>query len=125
MMLWLLLAGLAVPALLFVAEVGCRWWVRRRSRYYVWPPGMRLEIRLSPDVFPELEPRVRFDINADGERGGDVPSGKSGLYRVLAAGGSSVECFALDQPTSWPGTLERLLNTPDTLHALSARRVHV
>jgi lysophospholipase L1-like esterase len=125
MTLWLLLAGLAVPALLFVAEAGCRWWVRRRSRYYVWPPGMRLEIRLTPDVFPDLEPRVRFDINADGERGGDVRSGKSGLYRVLAAGGSSVECFALDQPTSWPGTLERLLNTPDSLHALSARRVHV
>ncbi len=122
---WLLVAGLAIPVLLVVVEAGCRRWVRRRSRYYVWPPGMRLEIQLAPELFPELEPRVRFDINADGERGGDVPGGEGGLYRVLAAGGSSVECFALDQPTSWPGALERLLNTPDSLDTLDARRVHV
>lgn len=124
MTVWLLLL-LAVPALLLVAEAACRWWVRRRSRYSVWPPGMRLEIRLAPEVFPQLEPRVRFDINADGERGGDVPRGERGVYRVLAAGGSSVEGFALDQPTSWPGVLERLLNTQDSLHALGAARVHV
>ena len=38
----------------------CRWWVRARSRYAVWPPHMRQEIRLAADVFPELEPRVQF-----------------------------------------------------------------
>lgn len=124
MTVWLLLAGLVVAALL-VGEGACRWWVRRRTRYQVWPTGMRLEIQMAPEVFPELEPRVRFDINADGERGGEVPRNTSGLYRVLVAGGSSVECFALDQPTSWPGALERLLNSPDSLHSLGARQVHV
>jgi len=122
---WLLIAALAIPVLLVVAEAGSRWWVRRRSRYHVWSPGMRLEIRLAAEVFPQLEPRVRFDINGDGERGGDVPRGETGVYRVLAAGGSSVECFALDQPTSWPGALERLLNTPRSREGLGARRVHV
>jgi len=121
----MLIAGLAVPALLVVVEVGCRMWVRRRSRYYVWPPRVRLEIRLEPEVFPQLEPRVRFDINADGERGGDIRGDERGLYRILVAGGSSVECLALDQLRSWPGALERLLNTPDSLHALAARRAHV
>lgn len=121
----LLIAALAGVALLAVAEAGCRWWLRRRSRYYVWPPRMRQEIRLAADVFPELEPRVRFEINSVGERGGEVPRDKAGLYRVLATGGSAVECFALDQPTSWPGVLERLLNTSDSLQSLDARRVHV
>jgi len=121
----LLIAALAGVALLTVAEAGCRWWVGRRSRYYVWPPRMRQEIRLAADVFPELEPRVRFDINRHGERGSEVPGDRDGLYRVLATGGSAVECFALDQPKSWPGVLERLLNTPDSLQSLSARRVHV
>lgn len=120
-----LIAALTGVALLAVAELGCRSWVRRRSRYYVWPPRMRLEIRLARDVFPELEPRVHFDINAEGERGGEVPRDQDGLFRILATGGSAVECFALDQPTSWPGALERLLNRPGSLRSLNARRVHV
>jgi len=123
MTIWMLvgLAGLAFLA----AEAGCRWWIRRRSRYYVWPPGQRLEVRQDPGVFPEVEPRVHVDINADGERGGDVRGDQEGLYRILVAGGSAAECFALDQPTTWPGQLEHLLNAPDSLRALGARRVHV
>lgn len=124
MILGLVVAALGGAAALLVVEAGCRWWVRR-SRYCVWPPWMRLEMRLPTDVFPELEPRVRFDINGDGERAGEVPRDGEGLYRVLATGGSAVECFALDQPTSWPSTLERLLNAPDSLRSLGARRVHV
>ncbi len=125
MTLWILAVALAAPALLLVAEVSCRWWIRRRSRYHVWPPRARIEIRPDPEAFPTLERRVRFHINADGERGGDVASGEQGLYRVLAVGGSAVECFALDQPRSWPGVLEQLLNAPERLHTLGARRVHV
>lgn len=119
------IAALTGAVLFVVGEAGCRWWIRRRSRYAVWPPHMRQEIRLAAEVFPELEPRVRFDINSDGERGNEAPRDKAGLYRVLATGGSAVECFALDQPSSWPAVLERLLNTPDSLRFLRARRVHV
>src|SRR5439155_24841264 len=125
------IAALAVgSALLVVAELGTRRWMRRRMRYAVWPPGLRLEVRQDPAVFPEMEPRVRFEVNADGERGGEVRRNEAGLYRILVAGGSSVECFALDQATSWPGALERLLNAPDMCGAFSSgagriRRVHV
>jgi len=124
MTVWIIAGGLAALALP-IAEMGCRWWIRRRSRYYVWAPRSKLEIQLDGDVFPGLEPRVRFDINADGERGGPAPGDEPGLFRILAAGGSAVECYALDQPTTWPGMLERLLNEPDNLRALGTRRVHV
>ncbi len=115
----------AVVAAVFIvtAELGARWWVRRRTPYRVWSPGMRLEVR--QDLFSELEPRFRFETNADGERGSDVRGADDGLYRILVAGGSSVECYALDQPTSWPGTLEQLLNRRPALDVLGARRVHV
>jgi lysophospholipase L1-like esterase len=117
--------GLAALALGLVAELGCRWWIRRSTRYHVWPPGLRLDLRQDPDVFPEVEPRVLVEINADGERGADVRGDEPGLFRVLVAGGSAVECLALDQPTTWPGALERLLNAPENLQTLDALRVHV
>jgi len=125
MMAALLIVLMGWVVLVAVTEAACRWWLRRRSNYYVWPPYMRQEIRLAREVFPELEPRVRFDINSEGERGNEAPRDTAGLYRVLATGGSAVECFALDQPTSWPGVLERLLNAPDNLTCLGAERVHV
>jgi hypothetical protein len=118
-------AGLGVAGLLLTAELACRWWVRRRSRYYVWPPGSRLDMRLDLEAFPESEARVRFDVNADGERGEDVRHRADGLYRILVVGGSAVECFALDQATSWPAALERLLSARGSLQTLGARRVHV
>src|SRR3989442_14013267 len=118
----MLVAGLALPVVLVVAELGCRWWIRRRSRYCVWPPRARLEIRPDPEAFPELERRVRFPINADGERGGGVRRGEDGLHRILVAGRGAAEVFALHQPTSWPGALERLLNTLDSPHALGPPR---
>jgi len=106
-------------------ELAGRWWIRRHTRYHVWPPWTRLDLRSDGTVSSHLDRRVRFDVNADGERGRDVRKGEAGLFRVLAAGGSSVECFALNEHASWPGALERILNVPENLSALGARRVHV
>lgn len=124
-MITLLLVALVAPTLAITAELVARWWIRRRTRYYVWPPCMRLEVRQHPGLFPELESRTRFEINADGERGGEPRAHEDGLFRILTVGGSSVECYALDQATSWPGKLEQLLNRPESLDMLGARRVHV
>jgi len=118
---FVLLAALGLGA----AELWARWWIRRHTRHHVWPPGMRLELHQDSALFPQAEPRVRFDVNADGERGGDAPRDAAGLLRILVAGGSPAECFALDQATSWPGALERRLRTPQSLNAFGARRVHV
>ena len=123
--LLILEAALALVLLGIVVELGTRWWLRRQGAYYVWPPGLRLYLHLDRTVFPELEPLARIEINADGERGGAVPRSRDGLYRVLVGGGSPVECALLDQATSWPGALERLLQKPEHLWKLGASAVHV
>lgn len=106
-------------------ELGLRRWLRRWGGYYVWSPGVRLHLYVDREVLPELEPLARIEVNADGERGGAVPRTSGHLYRILVAGGSPVECALLDQPTSWPGALERLLKAPESLRTLGASNVHV
>ena len=120
----IVVAMLGVAVLAIGVEAAARWWIRRRTGFHVWPPGLRLELRQDPDAFPQVEPRVRFEVNAHGERGADVAADDATVFRVLVAGGSSAECLALDQPTSWPGVLERLLS--DASAGTPARRpVHV
>lgn len=96
----------------------------RCAGYYVLPPGLRLRLHPDPDAFPNLERDVRFEVNRQGERGGEVPAAR-GLYRILVAGGSQPEGYLLDQQTNWPGALQRALNQPERLAALGASCVHV
>ena len=124
-LLWFLAANAALLILGVSAEFGARWWLHRQGLYYVWPPGLRLYLHPDPEVFPELEPLARIEINCDGERGDEVPASAENLYRILAAGGSAVEGVLLDQPTSWPGALQRLLELPENLRILRASRAHV
>ncbi|HSL20185.1 MAG TPA: hypothetical protein VK886_01525 [Vicinamibacterales bacterium] len=107
------------------AELAARWWLHHRSHYYVLPPGLRLRLHPDPDVFPQLERVVRFETNSEGERGDEPPATRSGLFRILVAGGSQPEGYLLDQETSWPGALQRLLERPEHLASLGATRVHV
>ncbi|MCC6539169.1 MAG: hypothetical protein IT162_16580 [Bryobacterales bacterium] len=72
-----------------------------------------------------MEPHVRWETNQDGERGGPVPGNREGLYRVLVAGGSAVECGLLDQDSAWPAVVEHLLNEPEALERLAVRQAHV
>src|SRR5213078_1155574 len=123
--LWIIGAAVALFVLGVTAELAARAWLRRWGAYYVWRPGVRLHLHPAPEVFPGLEPCARIEVNADGERGGAVPRPRGRLYRILVAGGSPVECALLDQPTSWPGALERVLRAPDHLQALGVSTVHV
>src|ERR1043166_7333170 len=92
----LLLAAAAV-------ELTARWWLRHRSAYYVFPPGLRIRMQPDPRISASIEPSVRFEVNGDGERGEGVPRpADGGLYRLLVAGGSQPEGYVLDQETSWP-----------------------
>jgi lysophospholipase L1-like esterase len=119
----------SAPVVLFLlavgAELAARWWLRYRATYYVFPPGLRVDVRPDPQSYPHLDRSARFEVNGDGERGDEVPRSTRGLYRILVAGGSVAECYLLDQDTSWPGALHRLLERPEHLERLSASGVHV
>jgi hypothetical protein len=122
-------AGLSIVCGLALAGIACelaaRWWIRHRTHYYVLPPGLRLKMMLDTDTLPQLEATVRLDVNSDGERGNDLPKSARGLYRVLVAGGSVPEGSFLDQDTTWPGALQRILERPRHLRILGASQVHV
>lgn len=122
-LMWAAVSAGMLLLIAVAAELAARWAIRR-SGYYVLPPGLRLHLQPDPEVFPNLERSVRFEVNRDGERGDDV-SGSRGRYRILVAGGSQPEGYLLDQHTSWPGALQDVLNRPDHLAALGASRVHV
>ena len=121
---WLL--ALVLPAALYVAaELAARCWIRFRDEYYVLPPGLRLRLEIDQETFPQLEPHTRFDVNSSGERGDELSASSAERYRVLVAGGSQPEGFLLDQDTSWPGALQRLLEQPRSRAQLGASHVHV
>ena len=122
----LLWFGVPVVLLVVIAsEFAARWWIHGRSQYYVLPPGLRQQLRPDPEVFPQLETSVRFEVNSDGERGDEAPPSAEGLCRILVVGGSQPEGYLLDQDSSWPGAVQRLLERPEHLHKLQAAQVHV
>lgn len=121
---WIFLV-VALPVIYVVIELAARWSIFRGDRYYVLTPGMRLRLEVDRETFPQLERTTRFLVNRDGERGDEVPESSDGLYRVLVAGGSQPEGFLLDQNTTWPGALHRLLEAPQAMARLGASRVHV
>ena len=122
----MILLALGALALLGVlAEVVARAWLLLFGKYYVWPPGARLHMRTDRTAVPELEPLIRVEFNAEGERGGALPDDWKDTMRVLVAGGSVAECWYLDQASTWPQVIERRLNEPESLARLGVRRVYV
>jgi len=112
-------------ALAVATELAARRQIRSRREYFVLPPGLRQHLKIDTEVFPDLQPDVRFDVNSEGERGDEVPTETQGLHRILVGGGSQAEGFMLDQHTAWPGALQGILDRPDTRRRLGASRVHV
>jgi len=121
----LLVSILGITFGVFVlAEALARLWVRCDLRYYVRRPYSRQVFATLPEVSPYLRNPVETSCNSDGERGNEVPKvAKGKLYRVLAVGGSFVECNMITQEKSWPAALERILRRH--LHSLDAEDVHV
>ncbi len=77
------------------------------------------------EAYPKCPSPVRFIVNSDGERGYEVPRDVPKLYRILVAGGSAAESYILDQESSWPLVLQRILERPENLRKLGASHVHV
>jgi lysophospholipase L1-like esterase len=123
---WLAICAAAGIAFILI-ELLARWWLHYQNVYYVWGPGFKRILWLDREALPSAEPCVHFEVNSIGERGPEPPppNDTEPVYRVLAAGGSAVECMLLDQFTSWPGALHGILNRSENREALAVSRVHV
>jgi lysophospholipase L1-like esterase len=121
---WTAATAGALAAFVVAVELGARAWLARHGRYFVWAPGSRMRLEIDRTTLPTLEQVAEHSINADGERGDEVPP-DAGTFRVLVVGGSAAECYYLDQRTQWPSVLQQALARPENLARLGARRVHV
>jgi lysophospholipase L1-like esterase len=119
-----LAAGLAGLACL-LAELIARALLRTRGDYWVWAPYRHIEMEVDRETLPSLEPRVRFMVNRDGERGDEPPARWDDTMRILLAGGSAAESYLLDQPSSWAQVVQRQLCQPANLARLGVGHVHV
>ncbi|MFN2567933.1 MAG: hypothetical protein ABR499_23335 [Gemmatimonadaceae bacterium] len=122
---WVLASVVAAGVGGVLAEFLARWWLRHRQVYYVWAPRHRKIVRPDREAFPAAEAVAHFEVNSVGQRGDEPPGPDEAAYRILVAGGSTAECMFLDQWTSWPGALERLLDRPEPRKHLGVSRVHV
>ena len=123
-MAYLISAGV-ILSVIIAAEVAARLWIRLRAAYYVWPPGLRLHLQPDPAVLPTLERTARLYVNSDGERGDEFPRRGRPPYRVLVVGGSVPEGLFLDQDSTWPGAMQRILERSEHVGTLSTSGVHV
>jgi hypothetical protein len=108
-----------------IIELLVRGWIRGRGEFAVWRPGQRVHMHTDRAALPSQEELVRFEVNSEGERGDEPPHDLAHTYRILVAGGSAVECWFLDQPSTWPEVAKRELSAPGNLARLGVERVHV
>ncbi|MDX2158562.1 MAG: hypothetical protein SFW09_18840 [Hyphomicrobiaceae bacterium] len=105
-------------------ELALRRWINTRAPIHLRAPWTSFEITADPEVLPGLSPRISFTCNAFGARGGDVPVGGR-TFKALAIGGSSVECFLLDDREVWTEVAADRLRRPDAIARLDADHVRI
>lgn len=76
--------------------------------YFVWPPQLRRVLDMAPGRLPGVAGTGEFRTNSLGMRGDELQP--SHTHALLAVGGSTTECYVLDQPKTWPARLQAKLN---------------
>lgn len=124
--LWIPLAFCALVLAVVAAELLARRYIRRSGVFRIWAPFTRREMLLDTEVVPRLRAKVGHFVNSIGERGDEPPGDdEPGIYRILAVGGSAVDCYLLDQDDTWTSQLQSLLRLPANRDRLGASGVHV
>ena len=93
---------------LVLSEIAARLVLRQPPGYFLLPPNSRDKMRIPSSMLVDMPPMARHSINAQGVRGD--PLGSEQEYRILAIGGSTTACGALDAQQTWPARLQTILN---------------
>ena len=105
-----LYSGVLLLFSVIVSVGGCEIVLRAISsnEYYVHRPGLKTTTQTLQGVLPGISGKKRFYINSFGLRGDSFSDNQD--YRFLAIGGSTTECFYLDESEAWPYLLQETLN---------------
>lgn len=98
-----------VCLLLFAATEGVlRVWYPAPTRYYVWPPGLRVDFATSDAATPGVTGQARFRTNSLGLRSDEPPADARRVVYVF--GGSTAADLYLDQEEAWVQRVQTGLN---------------
>ena len=101
-------ALVACGLMLVVAELVLRAWYPVPTRYYVWPPNLRVDFVPTDAATPGVTGRGRFRTNSLGLRSDEpFPDARRIVY-VL--GGSTAADLYLDQDEAWVALVQQGLN---------------
>ena len=103
-----LLVGLSVFVAFGIGEIALRIIFPFPQQYCVWRPNINMVFHPESSIMPGIYNESRFMTNSMGVRGDEFP--ENDFYKILTIGGSTTECFYLDQEESWPQLLQRNLN---------------
>ncbi len=76
--------------------------------YHVWPPHLVRRTEPPTAIFPGVSGPSLFQVSSQGLRADEWERGRDPV--ILALGGSTTECLALDQQEAWPYLLQRELS---------------
>lgn len=72
-------------------------------------PGTKLVYSIDPSQYPGVNGTKTFTVNEIGLRGPSLPQQRK-TYKIVAIGGSTTECMALDDSEEWPHLLMEKMN---------------
>jgi len=103
-------SGVLLLFSVIVSVFGCEVVFRAISsnKYYVHRPGLTITTKPLQGVLPGISGENRYYINSFGLRGDSFSDDQD--YRFLAIGGSTTDCFYLDESEAWPYLLQEILN---------------
>lgn len=80
---------------------------QRLAGNYIWTPNFAVSLEPDPSVLSGLDDKASFSINELGIRTTNKDR-KSCDLQILTIGGSTTECFFLDDNKAWPAILDSL-----------------
>jgi hypothetical protein len=83
-------------------------WLKSEEITYFWPPNLKKELQPNSSIFSGIEGNSYFVTNSIGFRADELP--KESCKQIIAIGGSTTECYYLDQSETWTDLLQQGLN---------------
>ncbi|MFO0946550.1 MAG: SGNH/GDSL hydrolase family protein [Planctomycetota bacterium] len=84
-------------------------WIYPTSEFHLRPANAVYEYDPNPFIYNGVNGLARSSYNSQGVRGEEMPP-RNEAYRILCVGGSTTECYFLDDSENWPAKLQKLLN---------------